>query len=200
MTSLRAFGDLRRASHVAIGLDQVVATFLGMPAIRLVPFAEQHVPGLRLLVEDPSVRRYTRVPEPVPDDFVETWIDRYARGRADNTAMNFAIEDAGDGTFLGVALAPHIEPDEHTAELGYVLSSAARGRGVATEALRQLTAWAFEEQGLIRLQLLISVSNDASKRVAQRCGYQLEGVLRGMYVKQDQREDTESWSRLVSDT
>jgi RimJ/RimL family protein N-acetyltransferase len=71
---------------------------------------------------------------------------------------------------------------------------------VATEALRQLTAWAFEEQGLIRLQLLISVSNEASKRVAQRCGYQLEGVLRGMYVKQDQREDTESWSRLVTDT
>ena len=52
---------------------------------------------------------------------------------------------------------------------------------------------------MIRLQLLISVSNDASKRVAERCGYRFEGVLRGMYVKQDMREDTESWSRLVTD-
>jgi RimJ/RimL family protein N-acetyltransferase len=52
---------------------------------------------------------------------------------------------------------------------------------------------------MIRLQLLISVSNDASKRVAQRCGYRFDGVLRGLYVKQDLREDTESWSRLVTD-
>jgi RimJ/RimL family protein N-acetyltransferase len=171
-----------------------------MPAIRLVPFGEQHLQGFLLLVDDPSVRRYTRVPEPVPSDFDRTWFDRYERGKADNTRMNFAIEDAGDSTFLGVALAPHLDHDERTAELGYVLGTEARGRGVATEALRQLTAWAFEEQDMIRLQLLISVSNDASKRVAQRCGYQFEGVLRGLYFKQDLREDTESWSRLVTDS
>lgn len=171
-----------------------------MPAIRLVPFAEQHVAGLQGLVDDPSVRRYTRVPDPVPNDFVATWVDRYARGRADNTAINFAIEDADDGTFLGLALAPHLDLEERTAELGYVLSSEARGRGVASEALQQLTAWAFEEQDLIRLQLLISVSNEPSKRVAERCGYRFEGVLRGLYVKQDVREDTESWSRLVTDS
>jgi RimJ/RimL family protein N-acetyltransferase len=97
-------------------------------------------------------------------------------------------------------VAPHLDHDEQTAELGYVLGTEARGRGVATEALRQLTAWAFDEQDMIRLQLLISVSNDASKRVAQRCGYRFEGVLRGLYVKQGAREDTESWSRLVTDT
>jgi hypothetical protein len=73
-----------------------------MPAIRLVPFDEQHLPGLRLLVADPSVRRYTRVPEPVPHDFEQTWADRYQRGRAEHSAMNFAIEDAVDGAFLGL--------------------------------------------------------------------------------------------------
>jgi RimJ/RimL family protein N-acetyltransferase len=171
-----------------------------MPAIRLVPFDEQHLPGLRLLVADPSVRRYTRVPEPVPHDFEQTWADRYQRGRAEHSAMNFAIEDAVDGAFLGVAVAPQLDHDERTAELGYVVGAEARGRGVATEALRQLTAWAFDEQDMVRLQLLISVSNDASKRVAQRCGYRFEGVLRGLYVKQGVREDTESWSRLVTDS
>ena len=153
-----------------------------------------------MLVADPSVRRYTRVPDPLPDDFERTWADRYRRGRAEGSAMNFAIEDASDGAFLGVAVAPHLDHDERTAELGYVLGAEARGRGVATEALRQLTAWAFDEQDMIRLQLLISGSNDASKRVAQRCGYRFEGVLRGLYVKQGVREDTESWSRLVTDT
>src|SRR4051812_36421057 len=170
-----------------------------MPAIQLVPFGQQHLSGLQSLVDDPSVRRYTRVPEPVPADFVQAWVDRYERGMLDNTRMNFAIEQASDATFLGLALAPHLDVDERTAELGYILATQARGRGVATEALRQLTAWAFQERQMIRLQLLISVSNDASKRVAERCGYQFEGVLRGLYFKQDLREDTESWSRLVTD-
>jgi RimJ/RimL family protein N-acetyltransferase len=171
-----------------------------MPAIQLVPFGPQHLPGLQSLVDDPSVRRYTRVPEPVPEDFVESWVDRYERGKLDNTRMNFAIEDVDDATFLGLALAPEMDLDERTAELGYVLATEARGRGVATVALGQLTAWAFEEQHMIRVQLLISVANDASKRVAERCGYQFEGVLRGLYFKQDLREDTESWSRLVTDS
>jgi RimJ/RimL family protein N-acetyltransferase len=50
-----------------------------------------------------------------------------------------------------------------------------------------------------RLELLISVENDASKRVAERCGYVREGVLRSLHVKQDVREDTEIWSRLATD-
>ncbi len=171
----------------------------GAPSIRLVPFGEQHLPGFRSLIADPVVRRFTRVPDPVPDGFDRAWVERYELGRSDHTRMNFAIEEPSGGGFLGVAVAPHMDHDERTAELGYVLSADARGRGVATEALRQLTAWAFEAQDMIRLQLLISRTNDASKAVAQRCGYQFEGVLRGLYFKQDLREDTESWSRLKSD-
>jgi RimJ/RimL family protein N-acetyltransferase len=62
-----------------------------------------------------------------------------------------------------------------------------------------LTDWAFEELGALRLELLIGVTNDASKRVAERSGYRFEGVLRSRHFKQDMREDTEIWSRLPSD-
>jgi RimJ/RimL family protein N-acetyltransferase len=59
--------------------------------------------------------------------------------------------------------------------------------------------WAFSELGALRLELLISVDNDASKRVAERCGYLREGVLRSLHLKQDVRVDTEMWSRLPDD-
>jgi len=75
----------------------------------------------------------------------------------------------------------------------------ARGRGVATAALGLLTEWALTELGLQRLELQISVDNLASKRVAERCGYVLEGVLRSVYLKNGVREDTEVWSKLASD-
>ena len=80
-----------------------------------------------------------------------------------------------------------------------MVAPAARGRGVATETLRRLTAWGFSEVGALRLELLISVENAASKRVAQRCGYVREGVLRSAHFKDGLREDTEIWSRLPTD-
>jgi RimJ/RimL family protein N-acetyltransferase len=71
---------------------------------------------------------------------------------------------------------------------------------VATQALRLLSDWAFRELGALRLQLLISVENAASQRVAERCGYVQEGLLRSVYTKPGIREDTQIWSRLPTDT
>jgi RimJ/RimL family protein N-acetyltransferase len=168
-----------------------------VPGIRLEPFGERHRPGFRALLADPQVRRYTRVPEPPPPDFDNTWVSSYEERRAAGTAMNFAVEDE-DGTFLGIAVAPAIDVTDRAAELGYVLAPAARGRGAATEALGLLTGWAFA-QGMHRLYLVISVENDASKRVALRAGYQFEGVLRGVHFKQGRFENVEYWSRLATD-
>ena len=159
---------------------------------------EAHFEGLEELVRDPGVLRFTRVPDPPPADFVRRWFERYEQGRAEGTKEGFAIVDE-DGAFLGLALAPEIDAESRTAELGYMVSPGARGRGVASEAVRQLTEWAFEERGLLRLVLYISVENTASKGVARRCGYVYEGTLRSDYVKPGLREDIEIWSRLPDD-
>lgn len=63
----------------------------------------------------------------------------------------------------------------------------------------KLTAWGFSELEALRLELLISVANQPSRRVAARCGYVREGILRSYHVKQEIREDTEIWSRLADD-
>jgi RimJ/RimL family protein N-acetyltransferase len=168
-----------------------------MTHVRLEPFGRGHLEAFNAMLTDPDVLRYTRVPEPVPDHFAESWSARYEAGRKDGTRQNFAILDQDD-VFCGIAVAPVIDPDQQTAELGYVVTPAARGRGVATEALRQLSDWAFA-QGLVRLYLLISEQNPASKKVAARAGYRFEGVMRSVYVKPGVREDTEVWARLSSD-
>ncbi|MGZ5348851.1 MAG: GNAT family N-acetyltransferase [Actinomycetota bacterium] len=168
------------------------------PDIRLVPFDEWHLPGMRDLVRDPDVVRFTRVPEPPPDDFPETWLERYREGRRDGTREAFAIIERDD-SFMGIAVAPEIDGAARTVELGYVIHPEARGRGVATESLRQLTAWAFAELEPRRIQLIISPENGASKRAAERNGYRCEGTLRSIHVKQDVWDDAEIWSRLPTD-
>lgn len=149
------------------------------------------------MLADDDTLRFTRIPQPPPPGFDRSWLAAYEEARADGTREAFAILD-DDGAFLGLALAPRLDRGAATAELGYVVTPAARGHGVATEALRQLTEWAFAQE-MLRLELLISGENDASKKVAERCGYVREGVLRNAYVKPGLREDTEIWSRLATD-
>jgi RimJ/RimL family protein N-acetyltransferase len=168
------------------------------PIVRLEPLAQRHVDDVADLIADPDVLRFTRVPEPPPPDFARTWIDGYEAARADGSREGFAaIGD--DGEFLGLALAPEIDRKGAEVELGYIVAAGARGRGVATEMLRQLTRWAFDELGAQRAYLIIDVRNAASARVAERAGYSHEGVLRSVHVKQGMRADTSLWSRLPSD-
>ena len=169
-----------------------------MSGIRLEPLAEKHLAGVEEMLRDADVLRFTRVPVPVPPGFALTWLQRYEDGRRDGTREGFAIVGP-DAEFLGLALAPQIDREAREAELGYLVAPEARGRGVATEALRLLTDWAFATLDAFRLVLLISPANAASKRVAGRAGYTYEGTLRGTWLKQDVRDDTEVWSRLATD-
>jgi len=165
--------------------------------VELEPLNESHLPGVQRLVGDPVAIQFTRIPEPPPPGFAEAWFGRYEEGRRDGTREAFAIVE--DGSFLGLALAPTIDRETATVELGYIVAEEARGRGVATEALRRLTEWTLRETGAKRIELLISVDNVASKKVAERAGYELEGVLRSTYLKEGRREDSEIWSLLAPD-
>jgi RimJ/RimL family protein N-acetyltransferase len=167
--------------------------------IRFEPLGEAHLEGLARMALDPDVQRFTRVPAPPPPDFAHTWLARYETGRREGTREGFAILDAADGSFVGLAAAPKLDREAKTVELGYLVAPEARGRGIASAALWRLTRWAFDELGAVRLELLISVGNDASKRVARRCGYTFEGVLRSLHLKQGVRADTEIWSKLAGE-
>ncbi len=169
-----------------------------MGEVRLERLDERWLDEVADLVADPEVRRFTRIAEPPPEGFARDWIDAYESGRRDGSREGFAALDE-DGRFVGIGLAPEIDREARELELGYIVTRAARGRGKGTEILRLLTRWAFDELEAQRLYLIIDVENPASARVAERCGYRLEGVMRSIHVKQGQRADAGLWSRLPSD-
>jgi RimJ/RimL family protein N-acetyltransferase len=166
--------------------------------LRLEPLAARHLPFIPSLLADTDVLRFTRIPEPVPEGFAEEWVARYEASRLDGTREGFAVVN-DEGRPLALGLVPEIDAEAAEAEIGYIVWPEARGRGVATETLRLVTEWAFQERAIERAYLMISVENAASKRVAERSGYVREGVLRSVYVKPGLREDVEIWSRLRSD-
>lgn len=168
-----------------------------MTEIRLERLAARHLAGLEALVQDDEVRRFTRVPDPPPAGFAQAWLDRYLAGEADGSCAGFAVLD-GD-RFVGVGVAPRIEPPARELELGYVIAPGERGKGFATAALRAMTDWAFGEARALRVYLYIDAGNAPSLRVAERAGYVREGVLRSAWVKQEQRADTVLLSLLPGD-
>lgn len=160
-----------------------------MTQIRLVALGDEHLPALLETMRDPDVLRFTRTPHPMPDGWIDEWLARYDGERR----AAFAILEGDE--FVGYAVTGPIDREGREVELGYAVSPWGRGRGVATETLRQLTDWAFAE-GMQRVTALISVDNPASSRVAAKVGYTFEGVLRSVHHVDGRRGDLESWSIL----
>lgn len=63
-------------------------------------------------------------------------------------------------------------------EIGYWVRTSAAGRGLVAEAVEALQAYAFAELGVVRVEIVTDAENLRSRRVAERCGFRLEGVLR----------------------
>jgi RimJ/RimL family protein N-acetyltransferase len=107
------------------------------------------------------------------------------------------IADSETDAYLGMAAL--IVQQHGTGELAYLVVPEARGRGIALQSLQMLGDWAIEELGLGRLQVQIDPENAASHAVAQRAGYQREGLLRSSFVLHGERKDCVIYSRLPSD-
>ena len=134
--------------------------------------------------QDPLIAHFIPdVPMPYTEESARQFVVRRRADWASDDERSFAIADAATGEVLG-AIARH-GPWGHRAQFGYWLAPSARGRGVATRALRLVTDWTLETAGIIRLDLYTHPDNDASGRVAERAGYVREGVRRAWDLDRD---------------
>ena len=72
------------------------------------------------------------------------------------------------------------------AEIGYWIGEEFWNRGIATAAIKLLTAHAFSELGLLRVFAVPFATNSASCRALEKAGYQREGLLRRSAIKDGQ--------------
>ena len=158
------------------------------------PFRADDVPADYAAIEHPSSARWLNTHSVgAPADVVRELESERDAGRT----LTFTVADAGDGRYLG-AIVLFVREHE-TGELAYVIAPEARGRGLALGAVELLTAWAFDELDLVRLQLRIEPDNEASCSVALRAGYRHEGVLRAAHWVRGRRADISIYARLPDD-
>jgi ribosomal-protein-alanine N-acetyltransferase len=73
------------------------------------------------------------------------------------------------------------------------------GRGYVSDAVRLLVRYLLENKALNRIRLVIHPANAASRRVAEKTGFRLEGVMRGAFLSGGRHEDVELWSIVRDD-
>ena len=83
-----------------------------------------------------------------------------------------------------------------TAELGYYIAEEYWGKGIMTEAVRQICNYVFENSDIIRIYAEPFATNFASCRVLEKAGFQLEGTLRSNAVKSGKVMDMKMYSLI----
>ncbi len=171
------------------GSDAVLQPTLRTARLVLRPFTQADAPHVRRLADDAEIAANTlTIPHPYPEGAAETWIATHAPGVAQGIKAVFAITDAASGELLG-AIGLEIEPAHDRAELGYWIGRPFWGRGIATEAAREVLAYAFSNLGLARVLARHFPHNPASGQVLQKLGMRHEGTLRSSIVKGGRRLD-----------
>ncbi len=152
---------------------------------------------------DPDFQRWNTPLRPVNDlDDVREALRNRAREEAEGRSVSFRITDDATGTALGHVGLNEINRPLRLARVGYWVLPEARGRGVATRALLLAARHAFTALDLYRLELGHGIGHGASCRVAERCGFRLEGTLRGAMFEEGRRDtfrDAHLHARLADD-
>ncbi|MER7400533.1 GNAT family N-acetyltransferase [Streptomyces sp. NPDC000151] len=173
------------------------------------PFRPADAAAVHAACQDPDIPRWTNVPSPYTRAHAEDWVGpASARGWREDTGYAFAVtlkEDgrpAGDGTLVGAAglvrLAQLAAP-ERQAELGYWAVKEQRGRGYTVEAARALVRWAFADLKVERMEWVAEAGNEASRAVALKAGFRMEGTVRAKLPHEGTRRDAWLASLLPSD-
>ncbi len=163
-------------------------------------WSEADVGCVREASADPQIPQWTTVPAAFTEAEGLAFIRRQW-GRLDSgEGLSLALEGAAASEAVGLTVLMLHPRWPGVAEIGYWVIPRARGRGLATRAIRLASRWALSEAGLARVEALVEPGNSASQRALLGAGFRAEGVLRSFLTSNDgRRADAVVFSRLAAD-
>lgn len=154
--------------------------------VALCPIEEGDLDFLGRLRNDPEIRRGMTMVQPENRTRLQTWFEEHiseTEGEGVQFLLGVATEPVGYLSLFDVE-----RPADHC-DMAYALAAEHRGRGYATEAVEQAVGYAVEELRLNKVAASVLASNDASRKVLERVGFQREGTwLREKFVGGERRD------------
>lgn len=121
-------------------------------------------------------------PHPYSIEHARAWI-QYVKEHESKTRFAIAHNEEAIGE---IGFVRQLDVHRFGAEIGYWISEDHWGQGIGSKALSLVSQYAFDEAGMVRLFADVAEHNVGSCRVLEKCGYQLEAVLRNHIYKEEQ--------------
>lgn len=112
----------------------------------------------------------------------QAWIAHCQAAWRQGGHYTFAITDATDGSLLGGIGLNQRNLLHRSANLGYWVRQSRQQQGICVEAAKLAARFGFDTLDLVRIEIIAAVDNRPSRRVAERCGAQFEGISRQRLV------------------
>jgi len=178
----------------------VTAPRLEDAAVRLRPLEERDVVAYAAsFSDDPELANLLGVEAAPAKDEVRARLARPWAEPPELRGYEWAIADAGDDRFVGALMLHSCAWAHRRVEVGFWLTPPARGRGIATTALRLVLDWLFDAVAVERVELTALPGNDAVARIAAKLGFAYEGTLRQRNFERGRRVDVLMWSLLAGE-
>jgi ribosomal-protein-alanine N-acetyltransferase len=146
------------------------------------------------LLNDPDVRG-EYLPSAIQSP-VELEKKIQADGMANDNLVRLLIVEQQSNSVIGTIWHSRAVPYFNAREIGYTLANEYRGQGIGTEAVRLLVRHLFSSTLVNRLEIRMDTRNQASEKVAIKCGFQKEGVSRGANFVRGQHVDMNLYALL----
>ena len=158
----------------------------------------EDAPALVTHANDPAVARnmFDSFPQPYDRAAAEAWAGHEANSGEYGRVWAIVV----DGGLVGcIGLVQQAGWLRCNAEVGYWLGQAHWRRGVTSDAVRQVTDWAFAvEPDITRIFASVFASNEPSQALARKCGFAREGVLKQSAIKDGKVIDRVLWASYRS--
>jgi RimJ/RimL family protein N-acetyltransferase len=132
-----------------------------------------------------SMHLRDRFPHPYGMEQAKTFLGWIARQVSPTV---WALEVNGEAAG-GIGIELHGDVERVSAEIGYWLGEPHWGKGIATDALKAVSAQAFTRFDITRLYAVPFADHGASIRVLEKAGYVREGLMRQSAIKDGKIRD-----------
>ncbi|TMW71872.1 GNAT family N-acetyltransferase [Alteribacter natronophilus] len=164
--------------------------------LRLRPFQLEDAPDLFSYASSALVSRFLpwEAHRTLSDseEFVSFILKQYEEGRP----APWAVELKETGNVIGTIDFVAWFPEHRRAELGFVLSEEYWGRGLIAEAARRVIAYGFDYLDLVKIKAPAITENVQSRRVLEKLGFKLEGILKQEYIIKGKSRDMAVYSLI----
>ncbi len=152
---------------------------------------------------DPEVPKYLTWSVHPNEDFTRDYLEFLETKYREGDFFDWALIWRGDGMvrqkMIGTCGFASFDFRNNSAEIGYVINPAFRGRGIAAEAAVRVMRYGFGELELNRIEARYIIGNDASRRVMDKIGMRFEGVKRAGILQGDRYRDVGFCAILADD-